>query len=89
MEVRETDSGRGMNRQSCAGIWPALLLVAGLFILAAIFAGVAQWVPPEAEAVVAIPKVPAQPDLPAASFEYFPDGYVNQATRIEEPIQAF
>lgn len=90
MEVRESDSDTRRNGQSRIPAWQAVLfLVALLLMLAGLFASVTQWGPLRAEAVVATPKQPARPDVPTASFEYFPDQYVNQGTRVEEHIQAF
>ena len=74
-----------------AGLSTALgaFLVGLLLVLAGFFIGVAQWFPLSAEALVIAPTQAAPPPPQIAAFEYFPDQYVNQATRVEPHIEAF
>jgi hypothetical protein len=90
MNARESHPDTATNRQLRMPEWEAaLFLVALLLVLAGFFIGVAQWFPLSADALVIAPTQAAPPATKPPAFEYFPDQYVNQATRVEQHIEAF
>jgi len=89
MKASKSDSDSGMDKQSRLPGWQAaVFLLVAFLLLGGFFAAIAQWSPLQAEAIVGAPTEPAS-GTPGTSSEYFPDRYVNQGTRVDEPIQTF
>ncbi len=89
MKVGESDATSGSNTEWRFPLWQAVLfLLLAVLLLGGFFAEIALWSPLRTEAAAAAPSdVPRA--APAASFEYFPDQYLNQATRIEDQPPTF
>ncbi len=89
MKVGESDATNGTNGKWQFPLWQAVLfLLLVVLLLGGFFAEVAAWSPLRTEAAVAAPgDAPAA--APTTSFEYFPDQYLNQATRIEDQPPTF
>jgi hypothetical protein len=89
MEIREVGRRNGAHQR---GMWTwqaAVLALAAALLFTAFLVGAKHWRPFQTQAA---PNVPAPPALPAAAagdFVYFPAQYVNQATHVEEHIEAF
>ncbi len=89
MKVGESDATNGTNAKWRFPLWQAVLfLLLAALLLGGFFAEIALWSPLRTETAAAAP-TEAPPTAPGTSFEYFPDQYLNQATRIEDQPPTF
>ncbi len=89
MKVGESDATNSTNGKWQFPLWQAVLfLLLAVLLLGGFFAEVAAWSPLRTEAAAAAPSE-APPAAAGTSFEYFPDKYLNQATRIEDQPPTF